>query len=203
MKFRMRLDNVPSAIGFLEIKGAADGAAAVDTAVKAALVEVLDTKVVCSGKFTVLLAGQTAAVEAAVAAAKKEAGSSIYDLCVIGRGPPSLYWALHGQFPGDGHRRQVSGLPKSQAAAIVEALSMAAGLEAADAALKAAQVSLMELRLGYALGGRSYFTITGTTGAVKAALDTAVQKAAERGGLGTHCLIPQFNAVQFPFQMMG
>ena len=57
VKFRMTLARVPDAVGFLEIKGAADGAAAVDTAVKAAVVEILQTRVVCSGKFTVLLAG--------------------------------------------------------------------------------------------------------------------------------------------------
>ena len=34
VKFRMTLARVPDAVGFLEIKGAADGAAAVDTAVK-------------------------------------------------------------------------------------------------------------------------------------------------------------------------
>ena len=37
----MGVERVPSALGFLEVKGAADGVAAVDTAVKAALVEVL------------------------------------------------------------------------------------------------------------------------------------------------------------------
>ncbi|NLA58783.1 MAG: BMC domain-containing protein [Firmicutes bacterium] len=195
----MKRELVPSALGFLEIKGAADGAAAVDTAVKAALVEVLETKIVCSGKFTVLLAGQTAAVETAVAAAKKEVGPSIYDWCVIGRVHPSLYWALHGQFsaPREGQGKAVSR-PRG-AVGIVETLSMAAGLEAADAALKAARVTLLELRMGYALGGRSYFAFTGTTGDVKAALDRAVQVASERGGLGTSCLIPQFNAAGFPF----
>ena len=203
MKFRMRLERVPSAVGFLEIKGAADGVAAVDTAVKAALVEVLQNKVVCSGKFTVLLAGQTAAVEAAVAAARKEVGASIYDSCVIGRVHPSLYWALHDQFPGDGLLKKKSSPAASSAVGIVETLSIAVGLEAADAALKAAEVNLLELRLGYALGGRSYLAFTGTTGAAKAALDRAVQAASDRGGLGSSCLIPQFNAAKFPFMAMA
>ncbi|NLY30952.1 MAG: BMC domain-containing protein [Firmicutes bacterium] len=197
----MGVERVPSALGFLEVKGAADGVAAVDTAVKAALVEVLQTKVVCSGKFTVLLAGQTAAVEAAVAAAKKEVGASLYDSCVIGRVHHSLYWAIQDQFPEGSGQRDKAFPRVGNSVGIVEALSIAVGLEAADAALKAAEVNLFELRLGYALGGRSYFAFTGTTGAVKAALDTAVQVASQRGGLGSSCLIPQFNAAEFLFMM--
>ncbi|HHV94799.1 MAG TPA: BMC domain-containing protein [Firmicutes bacterium] len=199
----MTLARVPDAVGFLEIKGAADGAAAVDTAVKAAVVEILQTRVVCSGKFTVLLAGQTAAVEAAAAAARREVGASIYDYCVIGRVHPSLYLALFDQFLDCGEERKKASPLPGGAVGIVEALSIAAGLEAADAALKVAEVDLFELRLGYAMGGRSYFAFTGTTGAVKAALDRAVRSAADRGALGSSCLIPQFNAGKFPFMVMA
>lgn len=179
------------AIGFLELKGAACGVTAVDVAIKAAPIEILQAKVACPGKFVVLLAGEMAAVETAVSVAETAVGSGLYDFCVLGRVHPALYHGLYDRFPypqrGEGEQRGES----NEAIGILETLSIAAGLASADQGLKTAAVTLRELRLGFALGGRSYFVFSGAISDVEAALSSAVEVATLRGSLGSQCLIPR------------
>jgi len=118
-------------------------------------------------------------------------GSGLYDFCILGRIHPALYWGLYDQFPQALGGEEGAMGEDSEALGIVETLSIAAGLAAADQALKTAEVKLGELRLGYALGGRTYFIIFGATSAVQAALAGAVQVASHRGALGSQSLIPR------------
>jgi len=171
-------------IGFLELKGAVHGLDALDTVVKAAPIEVLRTNIVCPNKFTVLFGGELAAVSAALAAARSKVGQGIYDSCLIGRVHPLLRDGLYGIFP-----RQKPGT--NGALGILETLTIAAGLCAADEALKTAEVVLVDLRLGYALGGRTYFLVSGAISAVEAAMGAALQVVIDRGALGSHSLIPR------------
>lgn len=180
-----------SALGFLEMKGAACGVTAVDVAVKAAYIEILQAKVACPGKFMVLIAGEMAAVETAVAATKAVVGSGIYDSCLLGRVHPALYWGLYDQFSYPLQEESRSSRRNNESLGIVETLSIAAGLASADAGLKSAAVDLKELRLGYALGGRSYFVFSGNTSDVEAALRSATKVATQRGSLGSQALIPK------------
>ena len=64
---------------------------------------------------------------------------------------------------------------------IVESFSVASLLEGADAAAKAANVTLLEIRLAMALGGKAYFTMTGDVAAVQSAAHAAKLVIAERG----------------------
>jgi microcompartment protein CcmL/EutN len=178
-----------SAIGFLELKGAAYGVTAVDVTVKAAPIEILQAKVACPGKFMVLLAGEMAAVETAVAAARAQVGSGLYDYCILGRIHPALYRGLHDQFTDRLQEQSELSRGNHEALGVVETLSIASGLASADIGLKSAAVTLKELRLGYALGGRSFFVFAGNTGDVEAALASAVKVAVRRGSLGSQCLI--------------
>jgi microcompartment protein CcmL/EutN len=56
-------------------------------------------------------------------------------------------------------------------------------LQAADAAAKAANVALMEIRLAMALGGKAFVTMTGDVGSVQAAVAAGKQIIAEAGVL--------------------
>ena len=185
------------AIGFLELKGAAYGVTALDVAVKAAPIDILQAKVVCPAKFIIILAGEMAAVQIAVAVAKTSVGSGLYDELVLGRIHPDLYCGLYDEFPTrhnedlDGNLMEANAAlaKEGEALGVVETLSMACGLASADNALKAARVELRELRLGFSLGGRSYFILSGATSQVQAALAKAVKVATQWGSLGSHSLI--------------
>ena len=60
----------------------------------------------------------------------------------------------------------------------------------ADAALKAADIQGLELRLGSGLGGKAFFTFTGDVAAVEAAIDAGRHLVQERGLLVDIEVIP-------------
>ena len=52
---------------------------------------------------------------------------------------------------------------------------MASAITAADIAAKAAAVTLIEVRIGYAIGGKGFVTLTGDVGAVREAVSAAAK----------------------------
>ena len=64
-------------------------------------------------------------------------------------------------------------MPEYGAVGVLEFYSVASAITAADVAAKAANVTLMEVHIGYAIGGKGYVTLTGDVGAVKAAVEAA------------------------------
>ena len=58
---------------------------------------------------------------------------------------------------------------------MLEFFSVTAAISAADTAVKAAQVRLIEIRTGYATGGKGFVTLTGEVGAVRAAVEAAAK----------------------------
>jgi len=69
-------------------------------------------------------------------------------------------------------------------------LSVAALIEGADAAVKAANVQLIEIRLAMALGGKAFVTLTGDVAAVQASVDAAAQVVGQKGMLVNKVVIP-------------
>ncbi|MCL6098390.1 MAG: BMC domain-containing protein, partial [Bacteroidetes bacterium] len=63
--------------------------------------------------------------------------------------------------------------------------------EGADAAVKAATVRLIEIRLAMALGGKAFCTITGEVAAVQSAVDAGAKVISDRGLLVNKIVIPQ------------
>ncbi len=64
-------------------------------------------------------------------------------------------------------------------------------LEAADAAAKAADVQLIEIRLAMALGGKAFVTLTGNVSAVQTAVDAGASLVSEKGLLVHKVVIPR------------
>jgi microcompartment protein CcmL/EutN len=67
---------------------------------------------------------------------------------------------------------------------------VAALIEGADAAVKTANVQLIEIRLAMALGGKAFACLTGNVAAVQAAADAGAAVIAERGLLVNKVVIP-------------
>ena len=74
---------------------------------------------------------------------------------------------------------------------ILESFSVAALIEGADAAVKAANVQLIEIRLAMALGGKAFVTLTGNVAAVESAIDAAAQVVGQKGMLVNKVVIPR------------
>ncbi|MBP2662681.1 MAG: PduT-like ethanolamine utilization protein [Firmicutes bacterium] len=72
----------------------------------------------------------------------------------------------------------------------MESFSLASMIIAADAALKAADIQALELRLGSGLGGKAYFTFTGDVAAVEAGIEAGKAIVVEKGLLVDIEVIP-------------
>ena len=166
------------ALALLEIEGLPRALAAHDAALKRAPTTVLGTTPVSPGKAVLLLAGDVASVEESLAAAEAVAGNRKLDRLFLPGVHPDLLVALKG---GRTSRR-------GEALAIFELKTLAATLEAADQALKAAKVKLGRLHLATGFGGKGFFTLWGELSDVEAAVLVAVSVAGDR--LLDHELIP-------------
>ena len=153
------------AIGMVELSSIARGIETSDSMVKAAQVELLRSVTVCPGKYMVIIGGDTGAVRAAMEAGRQKGAQYVVDTLLI----PSVHEQV---FPAISGTVEVAN---PQAVGVVEFYSIASAIQAADAAVKAAQVTLIEVRTGYAIGGKGFVVLTGDVGAVRAAVEAAKQ----------------------------
>ncbi|NCC69581.1 MAG: BMC domain-containing protein, partial [Clostridia bacterium] len=68
--------------------------------------------------------------------------------------------------------------------------SITAAVYAADAAVKAAEVTLIDVRLGAGIGGKSYVTLTGSVAAVSEAVKCGTAAAGAQGLVVSSVVIP-------------
>jgi microcompartment protein CcmL/EutN len=74
---------------------------------------------------------------------------------------------------------------------VIETYTLASSIVAADIAVKAAQVELIEIRLPFALGGKAFVILTGDVSSVRTAVDSAVNVLKDEGVLESFTVIPQ------------
>lgn len=160
-------------IGLIELSSIAAGFEVADTMLKAGNVHLLLSRSICSGKYMVLIGGDTAAVQAAVEAGAAAANGCLIDQFVIANVHPDVLVAL-----GRTQTPEPNG-----ALGILESFNVATLIEAADAVAKAASVQLLEVRLAMALGGKAFCTLTGDVSSVQAAVAAGRQVIADAGVL--------------------
>lgn len=160
-------------IGLLELTSVAAGWQAADIMLKAGDVELLLARSICSGKYMVLIGGEPAAVASAMAAGERVADGCLIDALTLAQLHPEVLRAIGrpGQMDEDGG-----------ALGVVESFNVAALVAAADAAVKAARVTLVELRLAMALGGKALAVLKGDVGSVQVAV-AAARRVLEVGGV--------------------
>jgi microcompartment protein CcmL/EutN len=167
-------------IGLIELTSIAAGFQTADAMLKAAAVDLLLSRSICSGKYMVMVRGDVSAVQAAVSSGVSAARFSVIDSFVI----PNLHEAV---FPAIAGSTKVETL---EALGILESFSVASLIEGADAAVKAANVQLIEIRLAMALGGKAFVTLTGNVAAVESAIDAGAQIVGQKGMLVNKVVIP-------------
>ena len=168
------------AIGLVEFNSISKGIEAADIMLKAAQVEALVCRTVCPGKFVTMVGGDVAAVESAVKAGVNRGSHAVVDQFVLPNVHDSVYRAITGVTP----------VTDIKALGIIETFSLASLIVAADTAVKAAEVELLEIRLGLAIGGKAFVTMSGDVGAVKAAVEAGAGSASEKGLLVNQVVIP-------------
>ena len=169
-----------NSIGLVEFSSIAAGFQACDAMLKAASVGVVLSRSICSGKYMVMVRGDVAAVQASVSAGKRAGNFSVIDSFVI----PNL----HGDvFPAIAGSNKIEAM---DALGILESFSVASLIEGADAAVKAANVRLLEIRLAMALGGKAFVTLTGSVADVESAIEAGARVVGARGLLVNKVVIP-------------
>lgn len=171
---------IRDAIGLLELVSIAKGVEATDLMLKASDVDLLMSRSICSGKYLVLVRGDVAACEASVSAGEAVGREMVADSVVI----PNLHEQI---FPA---MSQSSLVEAVEALGVLEAFDVAALIEGADAAVKAAEVRLLEIRLAMALGGKAFCILTGRVAAVRAAVEAGSLVIGEKGLLTSWAVIP-------------
>lgn len=168
------------AIGMNEIMSIPTGILACDAMLKAAEVELVSAGCVCAGKYYIVVAGEVAAVRSAVEAGKEMAESLLIDSMVIPNVDPQVAPAIAA----------CTTVEELKALGILETYSLCAAVTAADAAVKAAEIRLLEVRLGRGLGGKSFILLTGEVAAVQAAVKAAEALEETDGLMAKSAVIP-------------
>jgi microcompartment protein CcmL/EutN len=164
-----------NSIGLIELSSVATGFAVEDAMLKAANVRLLLARSICSGKFLVAVSGDVSSVQAAVEAGGAAAGASLIERRQIARLHPTVLQAISQTVEIDPARLRSIG--------VIETFSAASIIEVADAAVKAADVTLLRIHLAMALGGKGFVLIAGDISSVQAAVAAGAQAAAQDGTL--------------------
>jgi microcompartment protein CcmL/EutN len=170
-----------NAIGLVEFTSIAQGIDGCDIMLKTANVELLVAKTVCPGKYIVLVAGDTSAVQQSVGAGVELGAETVVDQFVI----PNVHSTI---IPAISCANVV---PAIKALGIIETFSVASLIEAADKAVKTGEVDPIRLHLAFGIGGKSYTIVTGEVAAVKSAVEAGSAVAAEKGLLLRKVVIPR------------
>lgn len=174
----MKMDRL--AVGCLESSSLARGMETADSMLKAAEVRLMACNPICPGKYIIIVGGMVAEVTAAVRAGEAVAADTLTDVTII----PNVHPQVLDAFTAATSFDEVGAL------GVIETFSAPSAIVAGDEAVKSANVTLLEIRLARALGGKAFVLLTGDVSAVKAALESG-SKAGGAGGLllGT-ALIP-------------
>jgi microcompartment protein CcmL/EutN len=171
------------AIGVVETLSIPLGVLAGDQMMKTADVQLVSAQTVCAGKYIVVISGEVAAVRSATAAGIEHAAHALVDSLVIPNVDKRVILAMSG----------ASDIQQVEAIGVVETFSLACAIQVADAAVKAANVELIEVRLGRGLGGKSFVIVTGEVAAVKAAVAAGEHAENTEGLVVSSVVIPSPN----------
>jgi bacterial microcompartment shell protein len=170
------------AVALLEFSSIARGIEAGDAMSKRAPLQVVRAGTVHPGRYLVLVGGLTADVDEAIAAGRAVGGSSLVDEVFLPDVHPDVVASIGGT------RREDAG----EALGVVETETVAAAIDAADAGVKGARVTIRDLRLADDLGGKGYVLFGGEVAEVEAAVGYAVERIAS-GREVTHVVISQLH----------
>jgi microcompartment protein CcmL/EutN len=168
------------ALGCLETRSVALGVEAADAMAKSAEISLLVASTACPGKFLIVFCGSVAATRSAMQVGVELAGDAMSDQMMLPSVHPQVIPAISA----------MSAIERIEAIGIIETFTMASGIRAADQAVKTAKVDLIEVRLGRALAGKSFVSLTGHVSAVRQAVAAGVKALSDEAMLLATTVIP-------------
>ena len=167
-------------IGIVEFRSIAMGIGAVDTIVKTSDVRILDARTICPGKYYIIFAGSVSAVKSAAQAVNQQFKDFIIDMGEISNVYPEMFYAIS----------QTSEIKDLRAIGVIETLTAPSVLMAADSAIKATDIELIDIRIARALGGKNICVFTGDVSSVKESVRVGIQYPQDKGFLVDWQVIP-------------
>ncbi|HMR05248.1 MAG TPA: BMC domain-containing protein [Polyangiaceae bacterium] len=180
MSWRSYDTPTPPALALIELSSIARGMHATDAMLKAADVQLVMSRSICSGKYMVLVAGEQHEVEASLSAGMDVAKETAIDHVLLSNVHPDVYPALSS----------TGEITRKSAIGILECYSVACLVDALDQVAKRALVEVVQCRLAMALGGKAYLVFTGDVDSVRESLDAGAEVVEERGLLVDKIVIP-------------
>lgn len=167
-------------LGIVELNSIAKGILACDAMVKISDVQLIESYPVCPGKYIIMVNGDVAAVESSVQAGVEVSKDNFVDQLVV----PHIHKQIIPGLLGTSKFKEI------KAVGVLETFSVSSTILAADTSLKASLVDIIEIRLAKGLGGKAFYTLTGTISAVTSAIEAGAMIVQNQGVLVNKEIIP-------------
>ena len=168
------------AIGMIELNSIAKGVEAGDEMLKTADVDLIMAQPICAGKYMVLVSGDVDSVERAREVGKEVSGEFLVDDFVI----PNVHSSVFPALTATTRIHDIDSL------GVIETFSVASSIMAADAAVKAADVDIIEIRCATGLGGKSFLYLTGDVASMNSAVQAGIDILQNTGLILSYVIIP-------------
>ncbi len=165
------MTTMKSAIGLVEYRSIAKAVESTDAMLKAANVSLIMSNPICPGKYISIITGEVGAVQSGLKAGVAVCPEMIVEHHIIPNVSPAVIPALTG----------TSAVGQTGAVGMIETLSAISAIIAADVAVKASNITLIDIRIARGLGGKGYLVMTGEIASVKAAVTASTHRLAQEG----------------------
>ncbi len=173
----------PVALAAVETSSIAQGVVTADAMMKEAEVELLEASVLSPGRFWIVVGGEVATVRASHRRGREVAGETLLDELFIPQLHAGVLPALRGVVRAAEH----------DAVGVLETLTAASAIVAADAAAKRAGIVLRDLRLANGIGGKGVVVLSGGLPDVQAAVAAGREEAERKGLLARAVVVPRMD----------
>ena len=171
------------AIALIEFNSIATGIRAGDAMVKRAPITFLRNGTVQKGRYLVLIGGDTASVEESLEVGLDVGGNTVADMVYLPNVHATVFAAVQGA-------RQLNDY---ESLGVIETSTVASVIRAADAAVKGAAVTLLEIRLANGMAGKGLALVTGEVADVEAAIAVATDVIGGKDRLMSSTVIPSLH----------
>jgi len=172
------------ALALIELSNIAAGILTGDAMVKVAPISVLKAGTVHNGKYLILVGGSVASVEEAYYKGLIAGGEQVIDKVLL----PDVHECVNDAVLG---KRSAC---VDEALGVFETSSVAATIQSADAAVKGAKVTIVEIRLADDIGGKAFVLYNGKVEEVTEALEISRKVLADSSVILNESLIPNLHS---------
>ena len=166
-------------LGLIEMKSIPGGIQVADEMLKAANVEIILSTPICPGKYITMICGRVGDVKAAIKVGETMGSIFLVDSQVLSSVDEKVIPAISG----------ICDVDEIKSLGVIETISAMSAVVAADTAVKAAKVEVIDIRVARGLGGKGFVIVTGEVSSVKMAIDSCIAELKDSGTITSHSVI--------------